>query len=472
MQRIEQQEELLAAAAAAQQQQESSWLLQETLLQSAQRLTPELARQLQLDLEGNDSDDEDHRDLAYNDDLYYNYGYQNYNNNNNGNNQYNNNGGYNNNNNYNQYGSSSSSSSGNNLTKYALKYIGCQNIHTWSDDRVEAGLSPMQMDRFVVLRLCQADTCSAYNKWGCNAEFGEYVLPMEQYLAIMSKYHFQHYNRYCQVCNDCMNFDYQAYMGTPAPTPAATSASSSSSSYNNYAGDDVYVAAENNDDDAWAGTGDDDWYWSHYFYGNGNNRERRMEENYNYNNNNNYNNNYNYNNNNYNGNSNYNNNNYQQKRLPWYLDQDGTCLFSSVCDNYRNACENYHPNATYYQDYFSCSQYQVANGVQYVGPHCRSDGHTIGIAIYEDEYCNEFSQEMSNSHYDDNELSLFYDDSCLSCKASDGYTLIKDAYVTEHAETYPLCEAIYDYSAKCHMYLDSGNELVRYLFSCFCPCLL
>ena len=63
------------------------------------------------------------------------------------------------------------------LTDYALKYVGCQNIHTWSDNRAagENGEyeSPLSMEKFVVLRLCEREQCSAYNKWGCNYEYAE-----------------------------------------------------------------------------------------------------------------------------------------------------------------------------------------------------------------------------------------------------------------------------------------------------------
>ena len=75
------------------------------------------------------------------------------------------------------------SSSGVDLTYYALKYVGCQNIHTWSDEQVEMGNVPMVMKRYVILRLCEANMCSAYNRYGCSFHYGEYVLPMETYLG-------------------------------------------------------------------------------------------------------------------------------------------------------------------------------------------------------------------------------------------------------------------------------------------------
>lgn len=95
------------------------------------------------------------------------------------------------------------------LAGYALKYVGCQNVHTW-DDNLAGGdsTSPLSMKRFVTFRLCKANDCSAYNKWGCNFNFGEYVIPMEDYLAIMAEYHFEQFGRFCKTCYRCMSLDY------------------------------------------------------------------------------------------------------------------------------------------------------------------------------------------------------------------------------------------------------------------------
>ena len=95
------------------------------------------------------------------------------------------------------------------LAGYALKYVGCQNVHTW-DDNLAGGdyASPLAMKRFVTFRLCKANDCSAYNKWGCNFNFGEYVIPMEDYLAIMAEYHFEQFGRFCKTCYRCMKLDY------------------------------------------------------------------------------------------------------------------------------------------------------------------------------------------------------------------------------------------------------------------------
>jgi hypothetical protein len=59
-----------------------------------------------------------------------------------------------------------------------------------------------------------------------------------------------------------------------------------------------------------------------------------------------------------------------------------------------------------------------------VGPHCRSDGKTIGIGLYKDENCNEYNADLTDiSSYtgldvSDDYLKFFYSDNCISCLAS------------------------------------------------------
>jgi hypothetical protein len=93
------------------------------------------------------------------------------------------------------------------LTQFAMKYVGCQNVKSFSDDLAEDNDSNTVLgyNRFVVFRLCPANKCSAYNKYGCQDSFGEYIIEMEMFLEIMSQYHHQKYLEYCATCIACMN---------------------------------------------------------------------------------------------------------------------------------------------------------------------------------------------------------------------------------------------------------------------------
>lgn len=93
------------------------------------------------------------------------------------------------------------------LKDYAFKYIGCQNVHTFSDQKAADASSDsvFVMNRFVVLRLCPSDYCSNYNAMGCQFGYGEYVIAMEDYLSAMARYHYVRYQSYCETCEECMN---------------------------------------------------------------------------------------------------------------------------------------------------------------------------------------------------------------------------------------------------------------------------
>jgi hypothetical protein len=115
------------------------------------------------------------------------------------------------------------------LSGFAMKYVGCQNVHQWDDNLADGRTSPLAMNRFVMFRMCKANDCSSYNKWGCNYNYGEYVIPMEDYSAIMAEYHFEQYGRFCKTCYRCMHLDY--YQTDDATSYNSTSTSTDDGYY-------------------------------------------------------------------------------------------------------------------------------------------------------------------------------------------------------------------------------------------------
>ena len=97
------------------------------------------------------------------------------------------------------------------LENYALKYAGCQNIKTWSDNMAqdEDSDTVFATERFVIFRMCPADHCNTHNSRGCNSNYGEYMISMEDYLAIMAEYHYARYHEYCATCKACMTYEDQ-----------------------------------------------------------------------------------------------------------------------------------------------------------------------------------------------------------------------------------------------------------------------
>eukprot|EP00934_Nitzschia_sp_Nitz4_P009024 Nitzschia sp. Nitz4//scaffold9_size221794//43573//45376//NITZ4_001327-RA/size221794-augustus-gene-0.159-mRNA-1//-1//CDS//3329560944//9014//frame0 len=240
-----------------------------------------------------------------------------------------------------------------NITQYAFKYIGCQNVHQFSDDLAQGEYSTtvMGMNRFVIFRLCPKSTCSNYYPKGCMSGYGDYVLPMEDYLQTIN---------------------------------------------NNNKNDDYYYANAN------------------YYNDDGNADECE---------------------------------NYYQP-----------------CKNYRTACKDYSQYAVDMQAYFQCSQFNVGNSAGYMGPHCRSDGVTIGIGLYKDQYCNQYNSDVTDlstifgTDLGDQNLKAYYSNKCISCKATDGYSLDAD---NENQVT-PVCGALYDLSAKCNQYMGYQEGYADY----------
>ncbi|KAL7570442.1 hypothetical protein ACA910_017273 [Epithemia clementina (nom. ined.)] len=328
-----------------------------------------------------------------------------------------------------------------NLAGMAIKYTGCQNIKRWSDYMaIYDDNSPLIMDRFVLFRLCEADSCSAYNKRGCDYNFGEYMIPMEDYLSLMAEYHFQQFSRYCKTCYHCMKLDY--YQSDEEDVQAATDDTvNGNTTFADYDYGDDYWAGYNRywGEPDWDDDGNRNLGYSYYKQGGGAASYYYGEKGYNFS---------------------YGDDNYNGDRL-WYEDEEsGKCIFENVCTNFRAACKTFNPNATFYESYFTCSKFTVGNNAVYLAPHCRSDGHSIGIGIYSDQYCSEFIgdevdiSDFTGQNFDDKELQSYYSKTCLSCSAADGYSLITDDALgaADEGLTYPLCTALYQNSAKCNMY--------------------
>jgi hypothetical protein len=336
--------------------------------------------------------------------------------------------------------SSSSSSASLDLTKYALKYVGCQNIHTWNDNAALYENSPLVMNRFVVFRLCEASSCSAYNKHGCNANFGEYLIPMEEYLTLMYTYHEQQFNYYCTICDACMSY---GAAGTDDKATTSNDDASSSKKVDDYYKDDL--------------TFDDQYYGRRTAQSYG-------DDKYKYNNK--------------------NNNNYGSSGN--YIDSNGKCIFTTVCNQYQQACKNEPDLKTGIEQYFQCSALTMGNSVSYVGPHCKSDGRTIGLGVYDDSSCDQYAGDTINLsrylQYNQSAMAQYYGKSCIPCAAENAYSLLTDAQVSAKEYVYPLCAALYDTAAKCQKHLSDTSTsmyqvtmvvsrvLKRLHLHCYLPC--
>lgn len=284
------------------------------------------------------------------------------------------------------------------LSSYSLKYVGCQAVNTWSDNMAkdEDSNTAFALEQFVILRMCPSTWCSRYRKFGCGSNYGQYMILMEDYLAIMKEYHYARFATYCGTCSQCMG-SYVSYQATEdgnrrrrlADDDAAgddavnDDEAAGDDAYNDDAGDD----AMNNDDAA----GDDAYNDDEV-----NNNDDAAA-----------------------GDEVYNNNDDDAMSNQW---AQSNCDLEEQCANYEEVCEYHQYHGADYENFMECTAIEMDDGqVLYLGPHCGSDKHTITIGVFEDQYCSSYLgdvgsyEEIQGYNIDENSLAFFYPSTCISC---------------------------------------------------------
>lgn len=150
-------------------------------------------------------------------------------------------------------------------------------------------------------------------------------------------------------------------------------------------------------------------------------------------------------------------------------DNDGhSCAYYDECYDYVNICAGADDdNAVEYEDFFECQAFENKNGEQmYVGPHCASDGQTIKVDVYYDEYCSKYAGDdieinyFTNMPFTSEGMEDYYKQDCISCLESElPYNQIDDD-VNDNDQITELCENLYYQSAKCNRAIGSvyGNQ--------------
>jgi len=64
----------------------------------------------------------------------------------------------------------------------------------------------IQRDSFVTFRLCPSDTCQDGSNSGCDVTYGEYMLPLSDYIYAFSSYYATAQENYCAWCKKCLYF--------------------------------------------------------------------------------------------------------------------------------------------------------------------------------------------------------------------------------------------------------------------------
>mmetsp|Transcript_21323 Transcript_21323/g.48430 ORF Transcript_21323/g.48430 Transcript_21323/m.48430 type:complete len:398 (-) Transcript_21323:668-1861(-) len=322
------------------------------------------------------------------------------------------------------------------LTDYSFRYARCQTLTMFNDEAAAVDddnnygvrQSVTTAEDFVVFRFCPTDTCedgsTSSNPYGCTSGYGEYLLPLADYLDERFNYL---ENKRLQHCSGCVK------SGCP--------------DYSNGANDGY----ENVDDYVKYNQGENSYYYNNddggktYYYKNNNGNADAYNGQY---------------------------NNYYNHRMladdDAYGDDADAC--ADACPNYNQTCgsEFYYDVDFSPADYFDCVAFDGYNdqGQQveyYLGAHCaaRSGAYSndvdIAIGVFSDQYCTQYigSQvdiaSFTSLPFQDDLLKLYYKDHCESCATSD-----LEYYDTDDNETESVsrsCAYLYGISAKCHKYM-------------------
>ena len=85
------------------------------------------------------------------------------------------------------------------LSTHSIRFEKCQNVISFNDDLAggEDATTALGLEHFVIFRLCPSDTCRA-----CYSDYGEYVLPVEDYLASVTEQTRRNFENSCKRCEE------------------------------------------------------------------------------------------------------------------------------------------------------------------------------------------------------------------------------------------------------------------------------
>jgi hypothetical protein len=87
------------------------------------------------------------------------------------------------------------------MTNYNFMYTGCSNVALGSQD------GQQEFMRYATFRLCPASTCSDNTFRGCNRNYGEYIVRMDEFLAVMVGFNDERMTGFCEYCQECADIE-------------------------------------------------------------------------------------------------------------------------------------------------------------------------------------------------------------------------------------------------------------------------
>lgn len=341
------------------------------------------------------------------------------------------------------------------MKSYSLKYTGCSAVKTYDSNKAASDEydTVLSTKRFALFRLCPTDNCNKYSVNGCGRNYGQYVLEMDTFLEGVVEFNRQRYWHYCEFCKRCNALEsygetmstlnqQQMYYYEQMQEQAQANYESQQAQYQ---AENQYYANENAANYQYYNNGQQNQNGQ-----NGNNGGRKLANNNQYNYRKYY--------NNQNGQNNQNQQddapqddqqddyNAQQKQARSYYWNDD--VYGAWNDNWSpawlafnwqvlpycstselNTCSNADTMCSDYTDDFeqnaamggfsACTQIDDTN---YIGPHCNSDGYTITLGVYSDQYCENYVGNNVSLYdvlgYDIGDDFNFFPQECVSCEES------------------------------------------------------
>ena len=292
----------------------------------------------------------------------------------------------NSNNGYN-YGDVADDEYGFDMTEYSFKYARCQMVKSFSDDAAQQGASnTMVSSSLVVFRLCPSVSCRSSGN-GCSSDYGEYVLPLDEYLYYMSVFNEAKEKHYCYWCKQCLNKQNQRKKRKQRRRKLNEEADREDEDEPDNEGEDEEEA--------------DDWYSAYAVYDDYGDADGDADG-YGYGD----------------------------------AEDETTQSCPSECDYFADRCQNKNndDNVIQYEDYLNCVKYRTydESGSRlnlYVGAYCSSDHSTIKVDVFYDQFCTNYAgndhdvNTVTGLKFESKGLSDFYPKDCVPCKESVSFSL-------------------------------------------------
>jgi hypothetical protein len=271
------------------------------------------------------------------------------------------------------------------ITKYSLKYTGCAGVDTYSDEMAEQEEidSVLKRQRFVLLRLCATESCNKYSVNGCSSDYAELLLDMYDYLEAMGKYNEEKQQRYCEFCERCYENDGSSSWTQNQNNNGGRKLDETDASATEVSNANGYMEKPEWDADAACEDLCGDYYYDY------SGCEIRQEED---------------------GTQSQSNQNQQQQEEErfnlWEL--MGECARVDRQDD---------------SSWYNGQQWDGSQWVEveyFVGPTCDSDGYSIVLSTFGDEFCSTNQDEISFSEltgYEvtEQEMRDYYPQECVPC---------------------------------------------------------